>query len=122
MNRSQRHGARTLLVMIALAGLSMPFFSGCAPSASSGNGSVVPRGEDIVVTQEDAETTVKVSPGQTLKVVLTANPTTGYTWSVLSAPEFLMLRGEPEFASESTRGVVGAAWPTDAGILGLGHR
>lgn len=108
MKQSHRHGPRTLLVMIALAGLLMPLFSGCVPSGSSGGGSAKPSAENIVVTEKDADTTVRVSPGQTLDVVLDANPSTGYTWSVVSAPEFLMLRGEPGFSSESASGVVGA--------------
>jgi inhibitor of cysteine peptidase len=61
-----------------------------------------------MVTQTDADKTVTATPGQTIEVVLDANPSTGYTWIVASTPEFLKSQGEPTFASQAESGVVGA--------------
>jgi len=94
--------------MITLAALSMTFLSGCAQRTGSGGTATGPSDEAVVVTETDADTVVTLSPGQTLDVVLEANPSTGYTWAVASVPEFLRSQGEPVFASEAASGVVGA--------------
>ncbi|MEI7813995.1 MAG: protease inhibitor I42 family protein [Coriobacteriia bacterium] len=94
--------------MIALAALLMALLSGCSkPADTGGSGSGAKTGP-VVVTAADADKTVTVAPGQTLEVVLDANPSTGYTWTIASAPEFLKSEGEPVFASEGASGAVGA--------------
>jgi len=108
MRGSRRYSWRTLLTMIALAALSMALLSGCSkPADTSGSGSGAKTGP-VVVTTADADKTVTAAPGQTLEVVLDANPSTGYTWTIASAPEFLKSEGEPVFASEGASGAVGS--------------
>jgi predicted secreted protein len=76
-------------------------------SADSGGGSSKGTGT-VVVTKADADKTVTAATGQTIEVVLDGNPSTGYTWSVASAPEFLKSEGEPTFTSDAKQGEVGA--------------
>lgn len=109
MGVTRRHAWKALFMMIALAALSVALLSGCSkPAATTGGGSGNASGP-VVVTKDDAGKTVTASAGQTLEVVLDANPSTGYTWTVASAPEFLKSEGEPTFASQAASGVVGAA-------------
>ena len=109
MRGSQRYAWRALLTMIALAALAMALLSGCSkPADTSGGSGSGASTAPVVVTKADADKTVTASPGQTLEVVLDANPSTGYTWTVATAPEFLKSEGEPTFASEAASGVVGA--------------
>ena len=112
MSGSRRYAWRALLTVIALAALLPALMSGCTKPAvtsdGSGSGSSGKKPAVVVVTKADADKTVTVSPGQTLEIVLDANPSTGYTWTVASAPEFLKSEGEPTFASEAESGVVGA--------------
>jgi predicted secreted protein len=109
MRGSRRYIWRVLLTMIALASVTIALSSGCSKSAdTSGGGGSGKKSGVVVVTKADADKTVTASPGQTLEVVLDANPSTGYTWTVTSAPEFLKSEGEPAFASEAASGVVGA--------------
>jgi len=108
MKHSQRLGWRTLLVMIALAALSLTLFTGCARSGGKGGSAEAPPEGAVMVTAADADQTVRVTPGQMLEVVLDANPSTGYTWTIVSAPEFLQAEGEPGFRSEAASDIVGA--------------
>jgi inhibitor of cysteine peptidase len=93
--------------MIALAALSVTFLSGCSKPAESGAASGAATNA-VVVTKADADKTVSTKPGQTLEVVLDANPSTGYTWQIAESPEFLKSEGEPTFESEAKEGAVGA--------------
>jgi inhibitor of cysteine peptidase len=108
MRGTRRDAWRALLTMIALATLTMVFLSGCSKPAGSGGSSSGTSSGPLTLTQADADKTVTVSPGQTLEVVLDANPSTGYTWTIASAPEFLKSQGDPKFASQAESGVVGA--------------
>ena len=106
MRGTRRRTWHTLLTMIALAALGVAVISGCAKPADSKGG-----GEGsgaVVVTKSEADKTVTAAPGQTLEVVLDANPSTGYTWEVVESPEFLTSEGEPTFESEAEEGQVGA--------------
>jgi inhibitor of cysteine peptidase len=95
--------------MIALVALTVVIMSGCSKPADTGAGSGSGASTDVVVvTRADADKSVAVAPGQTLEVVLDSNPSTGYTWTIAAAPEFLKSEGEPTFASEAESGVVGA--------------
>jgi inhibitor of cysteine peptidase len=95
--------------MIALAALSVALVSGCSKTAATKSGGSGSADGPVVVTNDNAGKTVSASVGQTLEVVLDANPSTGYTWTVDSSPEFLKSEGEPTFASQAESGVVGAA-------------
>ena len=121
MRETRRHTWRALLTMIALAALVMALISGCTKPADSGtqDGGAA---DAVVVTKADADKTVIVSPGQTLEVVLDANPSTGYTWQIASAPEFLQSEGEPTFESEAESGVVGAGGKQTLTLLGHRNR
>ena len=108
---SGRHVWRSVLAAAAIVVLSLALLCGCAKPADiggSGSGSSGKKPAVVVVTKADADKAVTVSPGQRLEVVLDGNPSTGYTWTVASAPEFLKSEGEPTFASEAESGVVGA--------------
>jgi predicted secreted protein len=59
-------------------------------------------GLTIQLAQADSGATVKLHPGDILEIVLSSNPTTGYTWEVQPGSEaVLRLRGEPEFRPDS---------------------
>jgi inhibitor of cysteine peptidase len=94
--------------MIAVTALALVLLSGCSKPADTGSASKASTTGAVTVTKADADKTVAVAPGQTLEVVLDANPSTGYTWMVASAPPFLKSEGEPTFASQAETGVVGA--------------
>jgi predicted secreted protein len=56
----------------------------------------------VQLTQADSGSTVKLHPGDILEIVLSSNPTTGYTWHVRPGSEaVLKQRGEPEFKPDS---------------------
>jgi inhibitor of cysteine peptidase len=109
MSKTARYARRVMLSVAAVALLSLPLLSGCSKPATDTSGqSSGTSTQAVVVTKADADKTVAVSPGQTLEVTLDANPSTGYTWTVVSAPEFLKSEGEAEFSSDAASGVVGA--------------
>ena len=62
----------------------------------------------VTLRTEANGTSVTLQPGQTLKVTLPSNPSTGYSWQIASLPECLESAGESEFESEAEEGVVGA--------------
>jgi inhibitor of cysteine peptidase len=98
-------GSVALLALVLVTGCSKPATTGAtggSDDASKGSN------DTVVVTEASADMTVAATKGQTLLVVLEANPTTGYTWTVASAPEFLKSEGEPTFESEGASGVAGA--------------
>jgi len=109
MRGSHRYAWRVSLTMLVLAALALLAAAGCTNAADPDTSSSGTKPDVVVVTLEDADKTVAVVPGQTLEVKLDGNPSTGYTWTVASAPEFLKSEGEPTFASEAESGVVGAA-------------
>ena len=109
MRGSHRIARQVSLAMLVLAALALFAAAGCTKAADSGSSSSGTKSGVVVVTIDDADKTVTVAPGQTLEVKLDGNPSTGYTWTVASAPEFLKSEGEPTFESEAESGVVGAA-------------
>ena len=109
MGRSLPYSRRTLLATAIIVMIAVAVLTGCSkPASSGGSGASGTNTGVITVTKADADKTIAVSPGQTLLVVLDANPSTGYTWTVSSAPEFLRSEGEPAFESEGASGAVGA--------------
>ena len=59
--------------------------------------------KEIIVTQKDNTKNVELEVGDTLKVVLAGNPTTGYTWQLLSFNKaHLQLIQESYTSSNST--------------------
>ncbi len=60
------------------------------------------RGITLRLTQTDSGSTITLHTGETLEIVLPANPTTGYTWEVKSGSETLLKQqGEPVFTPDS---------------------
>jgi inhibitor of cysteine peptidase len=60
------------------------------------------RGITLRLEQTDSGSTITVHPGETLEIVLSGNPTTGYTWEVKPGSEALLKqKGEPEFTPDS---------------------
>ncbi|MGD0575514.1 MAG: protease inhibitor I42 family protein [Anaerolineales bacterium] len=56
----------------------------------------------VKVTENNAGSTVELHQGQTLKVELQGNPTTGYTWEVLPGAESILeQQGEAQLVPES---------------------
>ena len=88
--------------------------------------------EPIVATEKDDGQTLDLAKGQDLMIKLPANPSTGYTWVVLSMPSVVESVGEPAFASKAPEGsaIAGAggtmtltfrAVDAGAGKLDLGY-
>jgi inhibitor of cysteine peptidase len=60
------------------------------------------RGMTVRLEQADSGSTITLHPGETLEIVLPANPTTGYTWEVKPGSEVLLKqKGDPEFTPDS---------------------
>ena len=55
------------------------------------------------LTEADNGSTVELTRGQVLNITMEANPTTGYTWDVIEAPDEQVMRqvGEIAFTPES---------------------
>jgi inhibitor of cysteine peptidase len=99
------HRAKTFPITVGLtllAAVTVIVLSGC----STGGGAT---GSTVTVTEKDADTTATVAAGQDLKVALSGNPSTGYSWSVAARPLFLEQQGEPTFDSKAPSNVVGAS-------------
>ena len=47
----------------------------------------------INLSESDAGKTITIAPGETLVIRLASNPTTGYAWTLVKAPEHLELVG-----------------------------
>jgi inhibitor of cysteine peptidase len=59
--------------------------------------------KEVSVNFSEIEQTVGLEVGDTLEVVLPANPSTGYSWEVgFYNKSVIMPKGEPEFAGSST--------------------
>lgn len=56
----------------------------------------------------DNGTSVTLATGETLKLVLTSNPTTGYSWSAAEVPACLEQDGGSEYDSDAPPGMMGA--------------
>lgn len=100
------------LTVVALVALPLVLLGGCskpaAPPTPVTPATPAEAPATLEVTAAENNTSVDVTPGQKIKVVLEGNPTTGYTWAITSSPEFLKSMGEPVFESEAASGMVGA--------------
>ncbi len=83
---------RRLLVLIPLALL----LGACASSADPA------RQSTRQLTEADAGKTVDLSAGQRLEVVLSGNPTTGYSWQVASVDKSVLKSlGDPKYKADT---------------------
>ncbi len=89
-SRSRR--SRVGAARVCLAVLLILAVSGAGSTAAS----------NLVVTEKDAGSTVKLSPGDRLEVVLAGNPTTGYNWRTASVDAAVLREaGPPSFQRDS---------------------
>jgi len=92
-NRMSRAGVSTLLIAVIA----------CFVLAAG----IVSAGETIQIHEDGGGSTVELSCGDRLEVVLSANPTTGYTWEVSSLDAaVLTVSGDASFKPDS--GLIGA--------------
>ena len=77
-----------LLLIIVLAALAISAYIARNPSV-------------IRINEADAGKTIELSTGDTLELSLEGNPTTGYTWEVLSGQALLEQMSEVEFSAAS---------------------
>jgi inhibitor of cysteine peptidase len=88
------------IVLMLVAGLAL-VVSGCAGKTAET--------KTLVVTEQEASSTVTLAKGQELAVKLDGNPSTGFTWAAETIPPFLAEQGEPTFEQAPTTGsAVGA--------------
>ena len=58
----------------------------------------------LTLTEKDNGSTVSLRDGQSLKITLASNPSTGYSWKIVSIdPALLKQVGEKEYIHESNR-------------------
>ncbi len=62
----------------------------------------------VRLKDDDNGTSVTLATGEALELVLTSNPTTGYSWSAVEIPTCLEQEGEPEYDSDAPPGMMGA--------------
>lgn len=56
----------------------------------------------VALTHDDNGKTIEVSPGGTFTITLESNPTTGFSWGIVSGEGgVIQLQGEPKFDSDS---------------------
>lgn len=63
--------------------------------------------DNIALQDAASGQTIHVKPGDTVEVMLPANPSTGYSWSVVAKPRGLVAEGEPRFEGGGHGGEVG---------------
>jgi predicted secreted protein len=101
---TRRFGIGTA-ILVLVAALIAVAAAGCGDSAGAAGGSI-----NLAAGDNGKAFTVKV--GDTIKVVLTANATTGYSWAArLSNEDVALLTqvGEAEYATDSTdQAIVGS--------------
>lgn len=89
----------------------MPSASTSATPPASDAGSLTTSTTGPVVTEADADKTIDLAKGQTLTVLLGANPTSGFDWSVIKSPKAL---GTPDVSFDKGG--------TAAGVMGAGGK
>jgi len=62
----------------------------------------------VRLKDDDNGTSVTLASGEALELVLTSNPTTGYSWSATEIPACLEQDGDPEYDSDAPPGMMGA--------------
>jgi len=58
----------------------------------------------VTLTEKDNGRTVKLTSGQNLQIILSGNPTTGYSWNIVSIDQAVLKQvGKKEYKPESNR-------------------
>lgn len=110
--RAERIGATLLAASLAACGGATAPVAPVGSPATPGDAAApaapeAPSGADASATaarpldEADEGASVEVAPGRPLVVSLKSNPTTGYDWAVVAAPEAL---GDPESSFEAPDG------------------
>ena len=104
MNKARAILAAGLVLAIGLA------TAACDDADDDQNPDATPAPAEVQLTQENDGDSVTLAADGTLIVALPSNPSTGYSWAIVSPePEFLELDGQPSFVpAGSTTPVVGA--------------
>ena len=64
--------------------------------------------EPVQLGDDDSGTAITLGTGETFEIVLSSNPTTGYSWSAADVPACLEQEGESEYTSDAPAGMMGA--------------
>lgn len=102
---------RLIVVGIGVLALAGVFATACGDDDDDGpGGTSTPAPAEVQLTEPDNGTTVTLAADGTLIVALASNPSTGFSWAIVSPePAYLELDGEPAFVpAGSTTPVVGA--------------
>jgi len=94
-------GATVLVLMVALVGLTV---AGCGTQANAAGG-------PLKLGEADNGKSFTVKAGDTIKVIIAGNPTTGYAWAAALGDKDATLVeqvGEPVYATDTQETVVGA--------------
>lgn len=94
-----RRSSVSAVRLLALAGV-------IATAAMSAPSVAVAR--EVVATEAQRGRTVRLRPGDRLRLTLASNPTTGFSWSVARMPPHLRLVGDGAEAPAVPAGMVGA--------------
>jgi inhibitor of cysteine peptidase len=92
---------------VIVTSLSVLGMGGCAAKQSATSAPPHAR-PPVVITESGADKPITLSVGQTLRVRLAANPTTGYSWSVQQTPGEFQLVQSTYAADAQGRNLAGA--------------
>lgn len=108
--------------LLAVLGVAAALVTGCSTDLDTGGDTTGGGSGSGVVTVTDSGA-VEVAAGGTLRVVLEANPTTGYGWEVVIAPDEAVLaqQGEAVYGPTVTdTALVGSGGATTFEFLAVG--
>ena len=104
------------IIAVALFGVGLVLGLGCGSEGGQATGpqpTQTPTGQEVWVTEEDAGGTVTIGMEDSLIVALDSNPTTGYSWALVSiSDESVLQKVSDEYIPAPT--------PTEEPIVGSG--
>jgi inhibitor of cysteine peptidase len=102
---------------LGLAGSFVLALSGCerhggaqppANAAVSSQSAAPAAGVGVELSEDDSGAALDVDRGTTLVIKLPANPTTGYSWSLVTSGAGVVSQGEPTFVRDASTDKLGA--------------